>query len=101
VSLTLSTASGLKLGLGRPEVESILGKPDLITGDRFVYARLVQRKTTPEEFERMRKEYSQKLSDREAHEKFDSYDVGLYIETGFSNSRLNYLVVSMTGTADG
>jgi hypothetical protein len=79
VSASLATPSGLKLGLSPTEVEKILGKPDRRTADRFIYDRLVQRKTTAAKFD----------------------EVGLYIEVRFSESKLTYLVVSMTGTATG
>lgn len=77
VSKDLSTPSGLKLGISPDEVERILGRADRRAANRLVYDRLVQRETTPGK----------------------SDDIGLYIEVRFSNSKLTYLVASMTGTA--
>jgi len=48
----------------------------------------------------MRKEYPESLSDKAAHEKFDSYTEEYYIEIRLVDSRLNYLAVSRTETAD-
>ena len=101
VSLALSIPSGLRLGITQVEVESILGKPAVIRGERYIYNRLVERKVSPQEFEKMRKEYPMSLSNQEAHKKFDTYPTGLYIEVRFSNSKLNYLAVAMTGTSTG
>ena len=47
VSDSLSTRSGLRLGLTRPEVEAILGHPDATTVDDFVYSRQFDKKSTP------------------------------------------------------
>jgi hypothetical protein len=46
----------------------------------------------------MRKDYPRRLDDKEAHEMFDFYDVGIYIEARFLNSKLTYLAVSRTET---
>jgi hypothetical protein len=94
VSLTLGTASGLKLGLNRVEVEAILGRADAVFNDKLVYTREIQVKTTPAEFEKVRNEYPQHLTDRLAHEKFDFYHIEIYIEARFGNSGMNYLAVS-------
>jgi len=98
VSNALSTASGLKLGLSREQVESILGKPDKAAGNKLVYFRETEKRTTAEEFERMRREYPEKLSDKDAHERFDSYTLMTYIEVRFVSSKTNYLAISATAT---
>jgi hypothetical protein len=98
ISRTLSTPSGLRLGLTRKQVEAILGKPDMVADNRFVYFRENERKTTADEFERLRRDYPEQLSDKDAHEKFDSYTVQTYIEARFTGSGLNYLVVSTLAT---
>jgi hypothetical protein len=71
-----------------------LGSPDHVDGDRLFYSREIQKKTSPAEFDQMRREYPQKLSDKEAHEKFDYYDTTIYVEAHFGNSKLDYLAVS-------
>jgi len=98
VSMNLTTGSGLKLGLTRSQVETTLGKPDFSDDDRLVYFREIGKRTTPEEFERMRKEYPEKLSDKAAHEMFDSYTLQTYVEARFSESRLSYLAISTSST---
>ncbi len=94
VSRNLSTQSGLRLGLSRPEVEVILGKPDAATGESIFYSREVKRKATKKEFAEMRRDYPAKLSDEDAHEKFDIIEFGVEIEIHFENSRLVYLAAS-------
>jgi len=94
----LSTKSGLKLGLSRTQVEAILGPADMASGDRIYYSRVTKRKTTPEEFERMRKQYPEKLTDEQAHEEFDYFDLTVYIEVRFERSKLVYLVVDRSET---
>jgi hypothetical protein len=100
VSTRLSTASGLRLGLTRSEVEAVLGHPDATTADEFVYSRAFDKKSTPNEFETFRKEYPMLLSDVEAHRKFDSYPVEQYVLARFSDSKLVYLAVSVSGSGD-
>jgi hypothetical protein len=98
VSTALSTPSGLRLGLARSQVETILGTPDAVIGDRLVYSREYKKKTSTEEFEQMRNDYPRKVDDKEAHEMFDFYDVGIYIEARLTDSKLAYLAVSRTET---
>jgi hypothetical protein len=97
-SIGSGTGSGLRLGLSLGQVESVLGKADAASADSLVYSREVQQKTTPIEFDRMRKEYPEQLSDTLAHQKFDYYTVEMYVEARFGKSGLNYLAVS---TSDG
>jgi hypothetical protein len=94
VSANLTTGTGLRLGLSRPQVETILGKPDFAAGDRVAYCREFQKKVTAKEFERSRQEYPAPLSDKLAHEKFDFVPVTIQIEARFKNLELNYLFVS-------
>jgi hypothetical protein len=100
ISPTVSTASGLRLGLTRPQIEAILGKADFATRDKLIWNRQVERKTTAEEFAKMRKEYPEALSDKAAHEQFDSYTEEQYIDIRLVDARLNYLAVSRTETLD-
>lgn len=98
VTRALGTPSGLRLGLTQKQVETILGKPDIVTSNRFVYFREVERKTTVAGFEEMRRDYPEQLNDKVAHEKFDFYTVETYIEARFGSAGLNYLVVSTSTT---
>jgi hypothetical protein len=61
---------------------------------RLVYSREVQGKTTRAQFEKLRNDYPQHLSDKVADEKFDFYPTDTYIEARFGKSGLNYLAVS-------
>lgn len=94
VSMNAKTASGLRLGLTKSQVESILGKADWDQGNRLVYSREVRRKTTAKELQHFRNPES--LSDQELHETFDFYTVDVYIEARFFDSKLIYLAVSNT-----
>ncbi len=97
VSGSLSTASGLRLGLSRDEVKTVLGSPDATVSDKLVYSRHIRKRSTPVQFAEQRKEYPDKLSDQQAHEKFDFYSVEIYIEARFTDSKLSYLAVSKSG----
>ena len=97
ISTTLATPSGLRLGLTPAQVEQILGKADTVQDEKFVYSREIRVKATPAEFDRMRKDYPERLSDKAAHEQFDFYSVDVYIEARFAKSALNYLAVSKSG----
>lgn len=94
ISSPPSTASGLRLGLTPSQVKSILGEADSTNAGRLVYWREIKKRTTPEEFARMRRDYPEKLSDTVAHQKFDLYSVDVYIEARFGTSGLSYLAVS-------
>jgi len=100
VSLDTATASGLRLGMSRAQLEAILGKADYASGGRLVYFRDVQRKATAAQFERQRKEYPAQLSDEVAHKWFDFYEDEMYIEARFVASKLSYLAVSTSGEPD-
>ncbi len=97
VSISSGTNSGLKLGLTRAEVEAALGKADATFDDRLVYSREVREKTTSAEFEKLRNEYPEHLSDKVAHEKFDFYSIDIYIEARFGKSGMSYLAVEKSG----
>jgi hypothetical protein len=91
-----ATRSGLRLGLTRARVESILGKPDAVDKNRIIYYRETTKHTTPSEFAQLRKDYPQQLSDEKAHKMFDAYDVQTFIDIRFTDSKLTYLAVSST-----
>jgi hypothetical protein len=97
VSADLRTGSGLKLGLSREQLKAILGEPDANAGDKLLYSRTIKKKSTSERFELQRKQYPEKLSDAEAHKKFDFYTVTAYVEARFTNKNLSYLAVSRSG----
>jgi hypothetical protein len=94
VSEDLVTGTGLRIGLSRAEVETILGKPDFVKGDRIAYCREFKRKATKVEFETSRREYPMRLSDKMAHEEFDFLSVSIQMEARFKNLEMNYLYVS-------
>src|SRR5205814_2542400 len=89
-----STASNLKLGMSRSELESVLGQPDRTTSSSLVYSREFQKKSTPKEFEVLRRDYPEQLSTEEAHRKFDYYPVEQYVLAKFADSKLVYLAIA-------
>jgi hypothetical protein len=99
-SMGPETGSGLRLGLPLDQVEAILGKADAAYGESLVYYRQLQQKTTPVEFDRLRKEYPEQLSDAVAHQQFDYYSVEIYVEARFGKSGLKYLAVSKSNGID-
>lgn len=99
-AIASGTGSGLTLGLTIGQVEALLGKADAVYGEKLVYSREEQQKTTPVQFSRLRKEYPEQLDDADAHKKFDYYSVGTYVEARFGKSGLNYLAVSRSNGVD-
>jgi len=97
VSLGLATASGLRLGLSRAEVENILGKATASCADRLIYWGALQIKSSPDEIEKMRRE-SPNLNDKEIYDRYAYYDLSTYIEVRFAGQGLNYLAVSRSVT---
>jgi hypothetical protein len=98
ISENSQTNSGLRLGLTQAQLKAILGKPDGVIGNKLLYSRAYKKSTPPEEFWQLRKNYPRKLNDKEAHELLDSFDVQLYIEARFENSKLNYIAISKSET---
>jgi hypothetical protein len=89
----LAIGTGLKLGLSRKEVEAILGNPDSTEGNRIAYCREFKRRTTKEEFDRLRND-DPRLSEKQAHELYDSVEETMQIEARFTGQGLSYLFVS-------
>jgi hypothetical protein len=100
ISFGSSTTSGLRLGLTRAEVEAILGRPDAVTANELVYSREFQKRSSPQQFETLRKDYPVLTSDEEAHRKFDFYPVEQYILARFVDSKLVYFAVSTSGDVE-
>jgi hypothetical protein len=87
VSLGIATQSGLRLGMSRPEVEAIMGKPGVVRGDISKYMYIVEKELTSEKRERV-EEFGIVTVD---------YDVvTTIIEAEFSDGRLIRLRISWT-----
>jgi hypothetical protein len=100
ISFGSSTMSGLRLGLTRAEVEAILGRPDAVTANELVYSREFQKRSSPQQFATLRKDYPEPISDEEAHRQFDFYPVEQYILARFVDSKLVYLAVATSGNVE-
>jgi hypothetical protein len=71
VSNSLSTASGLKLGMSRREVVALLGPPSKMEGDDLIYESSSDRPPTPEEVKRFNDGFSTPPSLINIYERID------------------------------
>lgn len=92
VSTNISTEGGLKLGLDRASLESILGKPSRVNGNTFHYEFRTREKMTEKQIQKLAKLWP-KVGD-------DPYmDVSSDVEATFSdNSKLESLTISKIET---
>lgn len=93
----LSTASGLRLGIGPQQVKDILGEPSVATPDKLVYYFNYRRKSTTKELVDLRKN-SPEMNDEEFAKDFKFADGEVYIEARFASGKLNYLAISKSET---
>ncbi len=93
VSQDTRTESGLRLGLTRTEVESILGKPSIASPDRLRYNLEVVKRTSADKLKQLRAQ-SPDLSDKDFREAYDSYYVTFTVVAEFEHSILTYLAVA-------
>ena len=98
VTETVSTASGLHLGMTVAEVKKIIGAPSVQAEDKLIYSRQTKQRTPPKELEEIRRHDPNHYSDEEFHRQFDFYDESAYIEARFANQKLTYLAISQSGT---
>jgi transglutaminase-like putative cysteine protease len=97
ITPSLATGSGLHLGMSRGQVQGVLGKPTTSSEDRLVYWDRVRKKTSEADLVWAREQYP-KLDDIEFHQNFDYYNLSVYIEASFANSKLSYLAVERSET---
>ena len=95
---TVSTASGLRLGMTIAEVRKILGIPSVQDEDKLIYARQTKQRMPPTLLEEIRRNDPHHYTDEEFHRQFDFYDESVYIEARFANHKLTYLAISQSGT---
>src|ERR1051326_3353050 len=97
VDKSLSTASGLRLGMNPAQVEKILGKPSTIAKDKLIYDFEFRKKTPPQDLKKFR-ESDPEMSDQEFRKNYEFSDVRDYIEAHFTHSKLSYLAIANTDT---
>jgi hypothetical protein len=97
VSATLSTASGLRLGIEPQQVKSVLGEPSIATQEKLVYYFDYRKKSTPKELVELRKKFPD-MNDEEFLKNFEFADSEAYIEARFASGKLNYLAISKSET---
>jgi hypothetical protein len=93
ITTDISTVSGLRLGQTAAQITRKLGKPSVIADDKVIYSLSVQKKTSASDFENLKRQ-NPTLSEKELHENFDLYTLGVFIELRFSGGGLVYLAVS-------
>lgn len=93
VSQSIATASGLRLGMTRTQVEDVLGKPSNASSGQLRYVFEVRKRTSANELKRLRAQ-NPNLSDEDFHESFDYYYVSCFVVAKFHASKLNYLAVT-------
>src|SRR4051794_38468106 len=93
----LSTASGLRIGLSRSEVEKVLGKPTPSKGERITYVRTISVKSTPEELKRART-YAPDMNEKEFQQNYGHWDFSTCIEARSKSDKLYYLAISQGET---
>lgn len=97
VTAGLSLASGIQLGQTPASLKTILGKPNAVKGNRYIWSFGVEKKSTAKDLERLRKQHPDP-SDEDFHRDYDFFDLGANIEAKFSDSKLTYLAVSRAAT---
>ena len=97
LSASISTASGLKLGIAPEGVKNILGAPNIETPSKLAYYFGFRKKATPEDLSRLREE-NPSMSDTEFRQNFEYFDVENYIEARFTSGKLTYLAISKSET---
>jgi hypothetical protein len=93
VAKSLTTTSGLRLGMNPAEVEKILGKPSSIAKNKLIYDFEFRKKTSPQDLKKFR-ESDPGMSDQEFRKNYEFSDVTDYIEARFTDSKLTYLAIS-------
>ena len=97
VSRTVSTASGLHLGLTPPQVIAILGKPSNRRANELIYS-LHTKKKTPLTLLRKLRQGHPELGDKEFLEEYGEYDLEVWGDLRFAGSKLTYLCISKAET---
>jgi hypothetical protein len=93
----LATASGLRLGLSRSEIEGILGKPTSANESELTYWHQTTERSSARDMERARKE-NPHMSDKEFHESYDYFVRSVCIIVKFKDGKANYIGVSKSET---
>jgi hypothetical protein len=97
VSSSLATASGLHLGQTPAEVRSILGKPSTDRKNELFYSFMVEKKNSAKDIEEEKKN-NPSMSEKEIHENYDTYSLGVSIDAKFQDNKLVYLAVLKSET---
>jgi hypothetical protein len=97
VSPTVSTASGLRLGLSPKQVIAILGLPSIRRKDELLYSLHVNKKYSEKALKELRSRYLD-MSDEEFRKNYTYYDWSSGLDMKFEKGKLTYLAVSEAET---
>lgn len=97
VSRKGSTISGLRLGIGPEQVRVILGDPNIVSPNKFVYYFSYKKKTSASALAELRKTYSE-MSNTEFSKNFEYADGEAYVEVRFASGKINYFAISKSET---
>lgn len=97
ISQSLSTVSGLHLGMTPTQVIAILGKPSRRREKELLYSFLVTKKTSPKDLKQARDRNPQ-MSEEDFQANYGSYDLSTAVLAKFKDSKLAYLAVSKVET---
>lgn len=89
----LSLASGIQLGQTPARLKTVLGNPNAVRGNKYIWSFGVEKKSTAKDLERVRRQRPE-LSDEDLHRDYDFFELSVNIRAKFSDSKLTYLVVS-------
>jgi hypothetical protein len=97
ISHDISTASGLHLGQTPAQVMSILGKPSARRSNELLYSFMLQKINSPKDLVEARRNHPE-MTDKDFHENYDFYSLGVGIDTKFTAGKLTYLSVLKSET---
>jgi hypothetical protein len=75
------------------EMIGILGKPGIQTTEKLEYSFSVQKKMSEKELKDLQK-YHTEMTDKEFHQNYDYYNLGMGFTAKFVDSKLTYLGVT-------
>jgi hypothetical protein len=92
VGPSLSTESGLRLGLSPQQLRSILGRPSISETGRMLYSFGFKKRPTVKGLKELRAGNHQ-MSEEEFKRNFEMLDVSSFVDARFTDRRLTYLAI--------
>ncbi len=98
ITKSISSSSGLRLGLTPEQVVAILGRPSKHRSGEWVYSLHAAKKTSAEDLKKARQN-NPGMSEKEIQENYSSYDLNVAVRLKFENSKLTYMSISKSETS--